>query len=327
MKRRQFITLIGGAAAVWPLTVRAQQPAIPVLGFLHSGLAEPNAIFVTAFRRGLNETGFVEGRNLAIEFRWAEQHYDRLPGMVTDLIGRKVAVIVAAGGDPAAVAAKAGTSTIPIVFETGTDAVKLRLVATLNRPGGNATGVSFLSTSLEPKRLQLLIEMVPSASTIAFLVNPNNPTAPGRIVEMQSNAAAANRQLVVLKAGGEHDIDATFSTLSQQGVDAVLVAGDALFTSRRGQLVGLAARYAVPASYNLREYVVDGGLMSYGTDLKEVYYQTGLYAGRILKGEKPADLPVIQPTKVEFVINQKTAKALGLSIPLPLLGRADDVIE
>jgi putative ABC transport system substrate-binding protein len=294
---------------------------------LHSSSAKPNAIFLEAFRRGLKEIGIVEGQNLTIEFRWAEQQYDRLPRMVADLVDRKVAVIFAAGGDPAAIAAEAGTSTIPIVFETGTDAVKLGLVATLNRPGGNATGVSFLSVSLEPKRLQLLIEMVPSASTLAFLVNPNNPTTPGRITEMESTARAIGRQLMVFKASGEGDIDAAFSTLSRQRVGAVLVAGDALFTSRREQLVGLAARYSVPASYNQREYAVDGGLMSYGADLKEVYYQGGLYVGRILKGEKPADLPVLQPTKVEFVINQKTARSLGLTIPLPLLGRADEVIE
>jgi putative ABC transport system substrate-binding protein len=318
---------MSGAAATWSLAVRAQQMSMPVIGFLHSSSAKPNAIFLEAFRRGLKEIGIVEGQNLTIEFRWAEQQYDRLPRTVADLVDRKVAVIFAAGGDPAAIAAKAGTSTIPIVFETGTDAVKLGLVATLNRPGGNATGVSFLSVSLEPKRLQLLIEMVPSASTLAFLVNPNNPTTPGRITEMESTARAIGRQLMVFKASGEGDIDAAFSTLSRQRVGAVLVAGDALFTSRREQLVGLAARYSVPASYNQREYAVDGGLMSYGADLKEVYYQGGLYVGRILKGEKPADLPVLQPTKVEFVINQKTARSLGLTIPLPLLGRADEVIE
>jgi putative ABC transport system substrate-binding protein len=327
MKRRAFMTLFGSAAASWPLAVRAQQPALPAIGFLGSGSPAGHAVFVTAFRQGLSEAGYVEGRNVTIEFRWAEGRYDRFPPLMSDLVGRRVAVIVATGGDASALAAKAATSTIPIVFETGTDPVKLGLVSSLNKPGGNATGISFLSSELEPKRLQLLIELVPTATTIAFLVNPNNPSTQARIAILQSVVRASNRDFVVLSASGEADFETAFATISQQKIGAVLVAGDALFTNGRDQLVALAARYGVPASYNLREYTLVGGLTSYGASLSEVYRQCGLYAGRILKGEKTADLPVMQSTKVEFVINQKTAKTLGLTIPLPLLGRADEVIE
>jgi putative ABC transport system substrate-binding protein len=325
--KREFIAGLSGAALVWPFAARAQQPAMPVIGFLGSGSLAGNVPFVAAFRQGLSEAGYTEDRNVTIEYRWAEGRYDRFPAMLADLLRRQAAVIVATGGDPSALAAKAATSTTPIVFETGTDPVKLGLVSSLNQPGGNATGISLLNVDLEPKRLQLLIELVPTAATIAFLVNPNNPTAQARAAIMQSAARASDRQLVVLNAGEDGDLDTAFAAVAQQKIGAVLVAGDALFTIRRERLVALAARYRVPASYNQREYILIGGLTSYGASLSEIYHQVGLYAGRILKGEKTVNLPVMQSTKVEFVINQKTAKTLGLTIPLPLLGRADEVIE
>jgi putative ABC transport system substrate-binding protein len=326
MKRRQFITLLGGAAA-WPLAARAQQ-TMPVVGFLHPGLREPLAHEVAAFHRGLNETGFTEGQNVAIEYRWAEGQYARLPALAADLVGRQVAVIVAAGGAISALVVKAATTTIPTVMLSGGDPVKLGLVASMNRPGGNITGVSQNILSLEAKRVELLCEVLPAATTIAVLVNPTNPNAEPIAKDLKTVARALGRQLQVLEASKNADFDAAFATIARHRTGGLVVSGDAFFVSQRDQLVALSARHALPAIYFVREFTDAGGLMSYGTDLAEAYHDVGIYTGKILKGAKPADLPVSQQsTKVELVINLKTARALGLKIPLPLLGRADEVIE
>jgi putative tryptophan/tyrosine transport system substrate-binding protein len=324
VKRRAFIAGLGAAA--WPLAARAQQPAIPAVGFLNPGSPARFVDLVAAFQKGLKEAGYVESEKVTIEYRWAEGYFDRLPMMAADLVNRQVAVIAAVGGDPAALAAKAATATIPIVFNTGTDPVKLGLVGNLNRPGGNVTGVSILSSMLLPKQLELLCELVPSDTTISFLVNPNNPATEERVKEMQEAVRAVGRRLQVVTAGAEAELGLAFATVERHA-SALIVPADPFFTSHRDQLVSLAGRHALPASYPFREYAVAGGLMSYGTSLSDVYRLVGIYIGRILKGEKPGDLPVMQSTKVEFVINLMTAKTLGLTFPITLLGRADEVIE
>ena len=328
MKRRSFITLLGGAAAAWPLAARAQQAErMPVVGFLHDSWPEPRANLLAAFRQGLSEVGFVEGRNVIIDYRWAQDQLDRLPGLAADLVRRQVAVIVAVGGVGPALAAKAATDAIPIVFQAAADPVKLGLVGSINRPGDNATGVTYFTVELGPKRLGLLRELMPGGADVVVLVNPQSPVAESALKDMQAAADAVGQQLSVLHASNNPEINAAFPSMVQKRAPALVIIPDALFTGRRVQLATLAARYAVPAIYSSREFAEVGGLMSYGTNLADIYRQIGTYTGRILKGTKPADLPVVQPTKFEFVINVATAKVLGLEVPSTLLARADEVIE
>ncbi len=331
MKRRDLISLLGGAAAaplLRPLSVRAQQPALPVVGFLNSSSSGAFADRLRAFRRGLSETGYVEGRNVAVEYRWADEQNDRLPDLAADLVRREVAVIATAGGIPAARAAKAATTTIPIVFNIGADPVEVALVASLSRPGGNLTGVTTLAAELGPKRLELLHELIPTATVVALLVNPTSPVVAEILSkDLQGPARTLGLQVHVLHASTERDFDAVFATLAQLRVGALVIGTDALFIGRSQQLAALALRHAVPAIFQNREFAASGGLMSYGGSTADNIRLMGVYIGRILKGEKPADLPVQQSTKIELIINLKTAKALGLTVPLTLLARADEVIE
>jgi putative ABC transport system substrate-binding protein len=327
MRRREFITLLGSAAA-WPLAAHAQQPALPVIGFLHSASAAAYAAPLAAFRKGLSEAGYVEGQNVAIEYRWAEGQNDRLPALAAELVRRRVTVIVTPGSTAATLAAQAATATIPIVFIIGANPVKIGLVASLNRPGGNATGINDFGVEIGAKRLGLLHELLPGAARFGVLVNPDNPFITEYFVtELQMAASAIGRQIEVVTASTNGDIDTAFATLVKKRADALLISPDALFVTRRVQLIMLAVRHTLPALYHRRELAEAGGLMSYGSDLSDQYRQTGLYVSRILKGEKPAEMPVQLPTKFEFVINLQTAKTIGLDIPPTLLARADEVIE
>ena len=326
MRRREFITLLGGAVIAWPLAAPAQQPGMPVVGFLGTRASGDDPQLLTAFRQGLKEASYVEGQNVAIEYRFADNQYDRLPGLAADLVRRRVALIVANG--PAARTAKAATATIPIVFSAGFDPVEVGLVASLNRPGGNITGVSILDVELGPKRLELLHQLVPTVTNIAVLVNPSDAArAETTVKELQTAAHTLGLQLHTLNASTDRDFDAVFASLAQLQAGGLVIGGEPFFNSRSEQLGALTIRHAVPTIYQFRAFAAAGGLASYGASLTDAYRQAGLYTGRILNGERPADLPVVQSTKVELIINLKTAKALGITVPLSLLGRADEVIE
>jgi putative tryptophan/tyrosine transport system substrate-binding protein len=327
MKRREFITLLGGAMAAWPLVARGQQRAMPVIGFLHESSPETRAHIVAAFRQGLSDAGYIDGQNVSIEYRWAHDQLDRLPELAADLVRRQVAVITTVGGVQAPRAAQAATSTIPIIFGIGDDPVKLGLVESLARPGRNATGVSYFTYELGTKRLGLLHELVPRVSLVAVLINPHDGLAESATKEVQAASRAMGQEIHILHASTNREIDAAFATLVQRRAEALLVVPATLFLGRRVQLVTLATRYGIPAIYTSRDYTEVGGLMSYGASLTGVYRQVGVYTGRLLKGEKPADLPVVQPTKFEFVINLQTARVLGLTVPPSLLATADEVIE
>jgi putative tryptophan/tyrosine transport system substrate-binding protein len=326
MRRREFITLLGGAAA-WPFAARAQQAVTPVIGFLGSESPDVWTARVRAFRQGLSETGYVEGRNVAIEFRWADGQNERLPGLAADLVRRQVGVIVAPGSLPSALAVKAATITIPIVFTIGIDPVEVGLVSNLNRPGGNLTGVASLNVEVGPKRLELMHELVPTATIIALLVNPTNPNAETQTTDMQAAARTLGFELHILHASNERDFEAVFTSLVQLRAGALVIGADPFFSGRIERLAALTVRHAVPAIYEYREFAAAGGLMGYGGSNTDSFRLAGTYTGRILKGEKPAELPVQQVTKIELIINLKTAKALGLTVPLALLNRADEVIE
>jgi putative ABC transport system substrate-binding protein len=331
VRRREFITLLGGAAAApsmfWPRSASAEQATMPVIGFLSSRSPAESSHLVAAFRAGLQAGGYVEGQNVAIEYRWAEGQYDRLPALAADLVRRGVAVLATTGGEPSALAAKAATSTIPIVFTVGGDPVKIGLVASLNRPGGNATGVSLLTTVPEAKRLGLLHELVPNAALIGVLINPNYQGAEAQSREVQDAARAIDRRIEIAMAGNDRQLEAAFGTLVQQHADALLVGADPFFGTRRDRIIALAAQFKLPAMYQFRDYPVAGGLMSYGINITDGYRQVGVYTGQVLKGAKPADLPIHQSIKFEFIINLKSAKALGLQIPDKLIALADEVIE
>jgi putative ABC transport system substrate-binding protein len=327
VRRREFFTLLGGAAVAWPRVVRAQQAAMPVIGFLSSGSLGPLVELVAAFRQGLAQVGYVEGHNVAIEYRFAEGRYERLPGLAADLAGRGVAVMASVGGTVVALAAKASTTTIPIVFLIGDDPVKAGLVASFNRPESNITGITQIAAELGAKRVELLHDVLPQLTSVAFLVNPSNPNVEADTKEIEAAAHALGIEVQVMNATGDREIESVFSSLARTRAKTLIVSNDALFTIRRERIVSLAAHDAVPAIYAFREFVAAGGLMSYGPSFVDAYHQVGVYAGRILKGEKPSELPVQQPTKFELVINMGAAKALGLEIPPTLLARADEVIE
>ena len=327
MQRREFITLLGGAAAAWPVTARAQQPAMPAIGFLSSRSANDSARAVDAFRQGLAEKGYVEGRNAEIEFRWADGQFDRLPALASDLVQRSVAVLVAVGGAQTATIAKATTSTIPIIFGIGEDPVKEGLVPNLNRPGGNMTGATFSTALLGAKRLGILRDLVPSAKVVALLVNQSSSQGQGQKQDIEKAAREVGQRLVILEGSSDQEIDASYASLAKQNVGALIVGADPFFDPRRDRMIALSARYAVPTIYQFREFVLAGGLVSYGASITDYYRQIGVYVGRVLKGESPADLPVMLPTKFELSINLKTAKALGLAIPSGLLAIVDEVIE
>jgi putative ABC transport system substrate-binding protein len=328
IRRREFTTLLGGAAAAWPLAARAQQPAMPVIGFLGAPASAPYKHFTAAIRQGLKEAGFVEGQSVTIEYRWAEGQYDRLPALAADLVNRRVAVIVTIGGAPAALAAKAATSTIPVVFHMGADPVQLGIVSSFNRPGGNITGVTLLGVALDAKRLQLLHRLVPTARLIAFMANPTNPQTATLSREVQEAASNIGLQILVVNASTEHEIETVFAGLiADKQVGGLLIGADTFLATRSPQIAALSLQHAIPTAMQGRVLVEAGGLMSYSPDIGDVYRQAGIYAGRILKGEKPSDLPVTQPTKFELVINLKTAKALGLTVPRDVLAIADEVIE
>jgi putative ABC transport system substrate-binding protein len=327
MKRRELIALLGGAAAAWPLAARGQPPTMPVIGLLSVRSPDESAHLLRAFRGGLAQDGVIEGRNVAIEYRWAHGEYDQLPALAAELVHIPVAILVALGGEPAARAATAATATIPVVAVFSTDPVKSGLIASLSRPGGNVTGISNLSTAMEPKRLGLLHDLVPQAKAFGALLNPEFPTFADQLADIQAAAQTTGAEIHVFRAGTDHDIEAAFESITQQRIAALLVASDPFFNSRRDEIAALAARRGVPAMYGFRDYAVAGGLMSYGIDLPDTYRQAGVYAGHVLKGAKPADLPVLQPTKFEFVINLKAAKALGVKFSDNLLSLADEVIE
>jgi putative ABC transport system substrate-binding protein len=327
MRRRNFITLLGGAAVAWPLAAHAQQPTTPVIGFLSARSPAEAASVLAAFRQGLGETGHFEGKNVAIEYRWAEGQYNRLPALAAELVSHQVTVIAATGGEPSALAAKAATATIPIIFTVGGDPVAAGLVASLNRPGGNLTGTTIMALQMGPKRLELLRQLLPNATAMTMLINPAFPTTSAEARELQDAARSLGLQMNVQNASTESQIDMAFTNIVQQRASALIVATDPFLLGQRDQLVRLAARHAIPTMYFLREFVEAGGLMSYGPNIANEYRQAGVYTGRVLKGEKPADLPVMQPTKFDLVINLKTTKALGLTMPQNLLVAADEVIE
>jgi putative ABC transport system substrate-binding protein len=327
VRRREFITLLGGAAAAWPLAARAQQPAMPVIGFLYSGGPETSVPWVAAFRKGLSETGFSEGHNVAIEYRWAHNEPERLPELAADLVRRGVAVIVTPGITAATLAAKAATTTIPIVFRTGADPVEVGLVTGLNRPGGNVTGVAAMTLETESKRLGLLHELLPGAARFAVLINPSDPRAEPLTKDLQAAASTIRREVDFFGASNSREIDVAFARLVQKRTDALLVSPQGLFSNRRVQIVTQATRHALPAIYYLRDFVEIGGLMSYGSSPMDQFRLTGIYAGRVLKGEKPADMPILRATKFELIINLQTAKVIGIDVPATLLARADEVIE
>jgi putative tryptophan/tyrosine transport system substrate-binding protein len=327
MKRREFMIALSGAAALWPFETSAQQPLLPIIGYMSSRSAGDSVSLVAAFRKGLSEAGFVDGQNVTIEYRWAEGQYDRLPAMAAELIRIGSALLVTTGGEPSAFAAKAATSTIPIVFTTGGDPVKNGLVESLNRPGGNATGVSLLTTAPESKRLGLLHELVPDTKIVGVLIDPNYQEAEAQARELREAAGKINQRIHIAFAGNDSELESAFETIVQAQADAFLVCSDPFFDTRGDRIVGFATQRRMPAVYQFREYAVRGGLMSYGISLPEGYRQVGVYAGKVLKGTKPADLPIVQSIKFEFVINLKAAKTLGLEVPPMLLARADEVIE